>query len=44
MYGNHPYGTVHKRQIHRGASMASGWRTTDGKSYPVKIVRKGRGK
>lgn len=44
MFGNHPYGTLSKRDIHHGASMARGWRTTDGKTYPVTVTRKGKRK
>lgn len=36
MYGNHPMGTKHKRDLKRGKSIARPWRTSE-KTYPVKV-------
>lgn len=41
MYGNHPYGTKHKRDLNRGTKLRWAPRLTAG-THPVTIVRKGR--
>ena len=35
MYGNHPYGTKHKRDIARSKTMARSPRLTDGLTHEV---------
>jgi hypothetical protein len=40
MYGNHPHGTKHKRDIARTKRASSGqWRTRDGELHPVTVRR-----
>ena len=39
MYGNHPYGTRHKRDLKRRKSMAPAWRTSDGGRVPTGTPR-----
>lgn len=43
MYGNHPYGTLSKRDIHSGTKLHWAPRLTAG-TFPVKTTRKGRRK
>ena len=33
-YGNHPYGTLRKRDVPRRKSIAPAWRTSDGGRMP----------
>ena len=40
MYGNHPQGTIHKRDIQRKHRASKGaWRLTDGEKYAVTTRR-----
>jgi len=40
MFGNHPYGTLSKRDVPRRKSMAPAWRLHDGETHPVRTIRK----
>lgn len=41
MYGNHPYGTKHKRDIHQGTKLRWAPRLTAG-THPVKVRKVGK--
>lgn len=38
MYGNHKYGTLHKRDIQRSRKASAGyWRMSDGEKHTVRV-------